>query len=68
MHPTQSDTSLTLEEVQNHFQHWRDTRTSQTAATPDALLVEARSLLGRYPQSDILHKLGLFLKQGIEAY
>ncbi len=55
----QSNPNLTLEEVQDHFQQWRDTRQSQTERIPDDLLAEANSLLDRYPQSDILRTLGL---------
>ena len=63
MEQAQPSSTLTLEEVHHHFQQWRDTRTSQTEPTPDALLAEARSLLGRYSQPDILRKLGLTRKR-----
>ena len=59
MELAQSNPNLTLEEVQDHFQRWRNTRQSQTERIPDDLLAEARSLLGKYPQSDILRKLSL---------
>jgi len=59
MEPVQTNPRLTLEQVCSHFQNWRDTRTSRTERIPDDLLAEAKSLLDRYPQSDILRELGL---------
>lgn len=59
MEPAQINPRLTLEQVCSHFQNWRDTRTSRTERIPDDLLAEAKSLMDRYPQSDILRELGL---------
>lgn len=59
MELAQSNPNLTLEEVQDHFQRWRNTRQSQTERIPDDLLAKAKSLLDRYPQADILRELGL---------
>ncbi len=59
MEHTQANPSLTLDEVHNHFQQWRDTRKHQTERIPDNLLAEARSLLDKYPLSNILRKLRL---------
>lgn len=59
MESVQTNPRLTLEQVCNHFQNWRDTRTSRTERIPDDLLDEARSLLDIYPQADILRELGL---------
>ena len=55
--------NLTLNEVCDHFQLWRDTRKSQRERIPDDLIAEAASLLDRYPQADILRELGLNRKR-----
>ena len=67
MEQAQPNSSLTLEEVHDHFQLWRDTRQSQRERIPDDLIAEAASLLGRYPQADILRELGLNRKRLLSA-
>ncbi len=67
MELAQSNPKLTLEDVHDHFQEWRSTRKSKRERIPDDLLAEARSLMERYPQTTILHKLGLSRKRFIAA-
>lgn len=59
MERAQTSPILTLEEVTEHFQQWRNTRKSRTEQFPDRLIAEAKSLLDKYPKSDILRKLRL---------
>ena len=45
-----------LETVKAHFDEWRRTRSCRSKI-PEALLDEARSLIGRYPKRDISDQL-----------
>ena len=47
---------LTLDEVKNHFDHWRLTRTKQ-GKIPQSLWSEVKTLIGRYPISKIAQAL-----------
>jgi len=67
MDHAQPNSTLTLNEVYDHFQLWRDTRKSQRERIPDDLITEAASLLGRYPQADILRELSLTRKRLLSA-
>ena len=53
----ESSALLTLDQVQASFQHWRNTRTHRTAPVPLGLWNHVLSLIGRYPESEILKKL-----------
>ena len=53
----ESSALLTLDQVQASFQHWRNTRTHRTAPVPLGLWNHVFSLIGRYPESEILKKL-----------
>lgn len=52
MQQLESPTNLTLNEVKQHFDHWRATRIKQSKI-PDSLWNEVKSLIGRYPISQI---------------
>lgn len=45
-------TTLTLNDVKQHFDHWRITRIKQSKI-PDSLWSEVKTLIGRYPISQI---------------
>lgn len=53
----------TLEEVAQLFQDWRRTRTNAREAIPEQLWILVFSLMGRYQQSKICHRLGLTNQQ-----
>jgi hypothetical protein len=52
MQQLDSPTNLTLNDVKQHFDHWRATRTKQSKI-PDSLWSEVKTLNGRYPISQI---------------
>jgi len=52
MQQVDSPTTLTLNDVKQHFDHWRATRIKQSKI-PDSLWSEVKSLIGRYPISQI---------------
>lgn len=49
-------TTVTLEEVKEHFEHWRKTRTRQ-GKIPQSLWAEVKNLMGRYPVNKIAQTL-----------
>lgn len=56
MNPLATPTLLTLEEVKEHFEHWRKTRTRQ-GKIPLSLWAEVKNLMGRYPVNRIAQSL-----------
>lgn len=52
MQQVDSTTALTLSDVKQHFDHWRTTRIKQSKI-PDSLWNEVKTLIGRYPISQI---------------
>lgn len=52
MQQTDTSTALTLNDVKQHFDHWRATRIKQSKI-PDSLWGEVNTLIGRYPISKI---------------
>lgn len=52
MQQTGTSTTLTLNDVKQHFDHWRATRIKQSKI-PDSLWSEVKTLIGRYPTSQI---------------
>lgn len=56
MHQPTIPTNLTLEEVKQHFEHWRATRVKR-CKIPDFLWDEVKGLIGRYPTSQIAQRL-----------
>jgi hypothetical protein len=52
MQQTGTSTTLTLDDVKQHFDHWRTTRIKQSKI-PDSLWNEVKTLIGRYPISKI---------------
>jgi|SRR5579872_5565164 len=45
--------SITLDEVKSHFEHWRATRSKLRERIPQYLWDEVKTLIDRYPLSDI---------------
>lgn len=56
MQQTTIPANLTLNDVQQHFEHWRATRVKQSKI-PDMLWSEVKTLIGRYPISQITQAL-----------
>lgn len=56
MQQTGISTMLTLNDVKQHFDHWRTTRIKQSKI-PDSLWSEVKTLIGRYPISQIITAL-----------
>jgi hypothetical protein len=52
MQQADTPTTLTLSDVKQHFDHWRTTRIKQSKI-PDSLWSEVKTLIGRYPTSQI---------------
>ena len=52
MQQTGTSITLTLNDVKQHFDHWRVTRIKQSKI-PDSLWGEVKTLVGRYPISQI---------------
>jgi len=50
--------NLTLDDVKNHFDHWRTTR-AKRGKIPDSLWSEVKTLIGRYPTNKIAQTLGV---------
>lgn len=58
MQATATSANLTLEDVKNHFDHWRTTRVKR-GKIPDSLWSEVKTLIGRYPTNKIAQTLGV---------
>jgi hypothetical protein len=58
MQQAATSTSLTLDEVKQHFEHWRATR-EKRCKIPDFLWDEVKSLMGRYATNQITQTLGV---------
>jgi hypothetical protein len=52
MQQSATSANLTLEEVKQHFDHWRATRIKR-GKIPDILWNEVKALIGRYPTNKI---------------
>ena len=52
------NTALTLEDVREHFEHWRNTR-DKRRKIPESLWDEVRMLIGHYPTGQITKALHL---------
>lgn len=50
--------NLTLDDVKNHFDHWRTTR-AKRGKIPTSLWSEVKTLIGRYPTNKIAQTLGI---------
>jgi hypothetical protein len=49
--------SITLDEVKTHFEHWRATRTKLRERIPQYLWDEVKTIIDRYPLCDITKTL-----------
>lgn len=58
MQTTATPANLTLDDVKNHFDHWRATR-AKRGKIPDSLWGEVKTLIGRYPTNKIAQTLGV---------
>jgi hypothetical protein len=66
--PSQAPKQMpTLQEVSAHFDHWRSTRKNRTTPAPDSLASAVSSLVGRYPDRQILKKLKI-TKHQLQSY
>lgn len=58
MQLTATSGHLTLQDVKQHFDHWRATRVKR-GKIPDSLWQEVKTLIGRYPAYHITQTLGV---------
>src|SRR5689334_2991429 len=49
--------SLSLDDVKSHFEHWRTTRTKLRERIPQHLWDEVKTILDRYPLTEITKSL-----------
>jgi hypothetical protein len=54
---------LSLDDVKTHFEHWRTTRIKQRERIPQYLWEEVKTLLDRYPLSEITTALRINTSQ-----